>query len=52
MRPTRGRKVPYMAEKTYCVDEDLAALQAVNDLGNGVLIVWVVEVRLQRHLAV
>lgn len=51
MLPTRGRKVPYRAEKTHGVDVDLPALQAVNDLGNDMLIVWVVEVRLQRHLA-
>lgn len=40
-----------VAEKTTRVGVKLPALQAVNDLGSNMLVVWVVEIRLQRHLA-
>jgi len=52
MLPTRGRKLPSVAVKTAHVGVKLPALQAVNDLGSDMLIMWVVELHLQRHLAV
>lgn len=52
MLPTRGRKVPSVVEKAYHVGVKLPALQAINDLGSDTLIMWVVKLRLQRHLAV
>ena len=52
MLPTPGRKVPSVAEKITRVGVKLPALQAVNDLGSDMLIVWVVEAGLQRHVPV
>lgn len=49
--PTRGRKVPSLAGKTKRVGVKLPALQAVDDLGSDMLIMWVVEIRLQCDLA-